>query len=327
MSHDPARSGRTRRLVLTLAPPVLMVLVPLVLVAGFGGRLPARAFVEGASPQYASTWSRWVGMHLYPAVLFGGSWAVFFHRYWNWPELQRLLATLSMAFGVSLAVTEGIHVLTLVGAHGPVPTPGWAVPAEVTAAAGAALAGWRLSGPLPPPPEAGAAPPPGAPVLSLAPGLRAVYAASTLSRRRLLYGLAWLALAGLQAAGGSSVWQGATFFAVAGVAEVLQARTRLRIDAGGVEVALPWFGGLRRIVPFTAVAYAEALPAASGRGLGLFGSSRGWGFVSGPGPVLALKLTEGRPFLYSTRDAGTAAALVNGMLSRIREDAGRADRR
>ncbi|MEO3874817.1 hypothetical protein ABGB18_39035 [Nonomuraea sp. B12E4] len=44
----------------------------------------------------------------------------------------------------------------------------------------------------------------------------------------------------------------------------------------------------------------------------------GWRLVNGKGPVLALSLADGRWFIYSTKEAETAAALINGWLNRER---------
>ncbi|MGI5160478.1 hypothetical protein [Microbispora sp. CA-102843] len=79
----------------------------------------------------------------------------------------------------------------------------------------------------------------------------------------------------------------------------------------------------RSPVPYDQVLFASVRPRTSGmRTGGMIGGSRGWGYVSGRGPVLALRLTDGREFLYSTRDAETAAALVNASLARARGGAG-----
>ncbi|WP_405395736.1 hypothetical protein [Microbispora hainanensis] len=162
------------------------------------------------------------------------------------------------------------------------------------------------------PQQDAARPPLGVPLLPLAPGRRAVYAASAWYPRSLLLGAAMLAFG----------WFGLFNLALMGLAAILSARTRLRIDGGGVEVSLPGLGGLRRVVPYDTVLFASVRPEASGRGLGIIGGSRGWGYVSGREPVLALRLPDGREFLYSTRDAETAAALVNASLARARGDAG-----
>ena len=145
-----------------------------------------------------------------------------------------------------------------------------------------------------------------------------MFAVSTWSWRKLRKGTMILLFMVLAVSVGAGGWQGVVGLGLVAVFEMLQVRTRLQIDGTGVEVTLPWLGRLRRAVPYTACVSPRSGPE-SGARLGLIGGSRGWGYVNGHGPVLALKLTDGREFLYSTRDAETAAALVNGSLNRARQ--------
>ncbi|KAB8183752.1 hypothetical protein [Microbispora catharanthi] len=212
--------------------------------------------------------------------------AMFMH-YGRWPELQRWVTASSLAMGVSMGASNGFAVTALIDAEHPVPRQVWATPAEI------------------------------------APSQRAVYAVTTWHRAPLLQGTAFLALAWFWAPDFSSSWQPPTMAAILGVFLILQARTRLRVDGRGVEVSLPWLGGLRRTLPYDAVQFASARPRGPGMGPGgLIGGGKGWGYVSGRGPVLALRLTDGREFLYSTRTADTAAALVNASLACVRGAAG-----
>ncbi|MGW5264377.1 hypothetical protein ACWEQG_25670 [Microbispora sp. NPDC004025] len=320
--YDTGRPGRPRRLVLTLAPPVLAFLGLLLLYAVFRDRLPDRAYVPGQEPRWASDWGGWLRSAAFTVGIFEVVFLAAFTHYWRWPGLQRWTATTSSAVGVSMATGNCVAVVTLIDSAGPVALPAWEVPAEIILTLLGGAAGWWLSGPLPPAPGAYTAPPPGVPLLSLAPAQRAVYAVSAWHPRSLLQGAAMLAVAWFGFFNFARSWQGATLLGLMGLTAVLSARTRLRIDGTGVQVSLPGLGGLSRAVPYDTVLFASVRPEASGRGLGMIGGSRGWGYVSGRGPVLALRLTDGREFLYSTRDAEAAAALVNGALTRARGAAG-----
>ncbi|WP_169982043.1 hypothetical protein [Microbispora sp. H10836] len=321
--YDTGRPGRPRRLVLTLAPPVLALLGLLLLYAVFRDRLPGRAYVSGWEPRWAPDWDDWLSLVAQYTGVIEVALLVGFAQYWRWPELQRWMAACSVAMGVSAATGNGVAMTALIDAAGPATPPSWKVPAEIVATVLGGAAGWWLSGPLPPTPWARTAPPPGVPLLPLTPAQRAVYAVSTWHRAPLLQGAALLALAWFWAPHFSSSWQPPTMAALLGVFLVLQTRTRLRVDGRGVEVSLPWLGGLRRALPYDAVLFAAVRSRGSGTGPGgLIGGSKGWGYVSGRGPVLALRLTDGREFLYSTRDAETAAALVNGALTRARGTTG-----
>ncbi|MEN3536138.1 hypothetical protein AAH991_13565 [Microbispora sp. ZYX-F-249] len=320
--YDTGRPGRPRRLVLTLAPPVLALLGLLLLYAAFRDRLPERAYVSGWEPRWAPGWGKWLQSLALSIGVFEVVFLAAFAHYWRWPGLQRWTAATSVAVAVSIATGNGVGVTTLIDSAGPAALPAWEVPVEITLTLLGGAAGWWLSGPLPPAPGAHTAPPPGVPLLSLAPAQRAVYAVSAWHPRSLLQGAVMLAFAWFGFFNLSRSWQGAALMGLLGLIAVLSARTRLRIDGSGVEVSLPGLGGLRRAVPYDTVLFAAVRPKASGRGLGMIGGSRGWGYVSGRGPVLALRLTDGREFLYSTRDAETAAALVNGALTRTRGAAG-----
>ncbi|MEU8177101.1 hypothetical protein AB0C14_29860 [Microbispora hainanensis] len=315
--HD---AGRLRRLILTAAPPFLIPLVPLLLVVVFRHRLPDQTLdAAGWSPDLSAGLRRWWTDAVLPAGLGEVLFVAMFMHYGRWPELQRWVTASSLALGVSKGASNGFAVAALIDAEGPVPRQAWATPAEIALTLLAAVAGWWLAGPPPPRPTATGTPPPGLPMLSLAPGQRAVYAVSTWHRAPLLQGAMFLALAWFWAPYFSPFWQQPTMAAFLGVFLVLQARTRLRVDSRGVEVSLPWLGCLRRALPYDAVQFASARPRTSATGPGgLIGGSRGWGYVSGREPVLALRLTDGREFLYSTRDAETAAALVNASLARAR---------
>jgi len=325
---DPAEPGRIRRLVLTAAPPLLIVAVPLLVLSLYGGRLPDHAYVKGWDDPsaYPSRWNGWTVNLIFSLVYFEVFSIGLFLRYWRWPELQRWLVTFSFACGVFVPLSGALETFMLFDATGPVPVPTGLIVAELALAALAGLLGRLLAGPLPAPPEASAVPPPQAPALALTPESRAMFAVSTWSWRRLWRGMGFLVLAVFLVSVGSDAWQGPVLVGLIALFEMLQVRTRLQIDGTGVGVTLPWLGGLRRTVPYTVVRFAEVRSDASNARLGLIGGARGWGYVNGHGPVLALKLTDGREFLYSTRDAETAAALVNGSLHRARQGAASADR-
>jgi hypothetical protein len=319
--HD---AGRLRRLILTAAPPFLIPLVPLLLVVVFRHRLTDQALnAAGWSPVLSAGLRRWWTDALFIAGVAEVAFVAMFMHYGRWPELQRWVTASSLSMGVSIAASNGFAVAALIDAEHPVPRQAWATPAEIALTLLAAVAGWWLAGPLPSVPRAAGTPPPGVPMLALTPDQRAVYAVSTWHRAPLLQGAAFLALAWFWAPGFSPFWQQPTMAALLGVFLVLQARTRLRVDGRGVEVSLPWLGGLRRALPYDAVQFASVRPRTSATGPGgLVGGGKGWGYVSGRGPVLALRLTDGREFLYSARDAEAAAALVNTTLTRMRAGTG-----
>ncbi|MET9069045.1 hypothetical protein [Streptosporangium sandarakinum] len=322
---DPARPGRIRRLAVTVAAPLLVPAVSYPLVAWYGTRLPDRAYLDGGRPEYASTWDGWLSGQFHGFLIVGAFCVLVFVHYWRWPGLQRLTATLLAAVCAARAVSDGARVTLLIDAAGPVPQPTWLLGVELAALVIGGLLGWVLSGPLPAPLTTSDPPPPAAHAMALTPEQRAVFTASSWMRWPLLGGTVSLCLAALV-----FVWDGerpelAVILALNGLFTMLQTRVSLQIDRNGVHVTFPLLGNLGRSVPYATVRFAEVRSTTSGARLGLFGGSRGWGYVGGRGPVLALVLADGREFLYSTRDAETAAELVNGALARERQGAGSAD--
>ncbi|MGV9325409.1 hypothetical protein [Streptosporangium sandarakinum] len=324
---DPARPGRIRRLAVTVAAPLLVPAVSYPLVAWYGTRLPDRAYVGtwAEDPRYAPTWDGWVSGQVHMSFVQGAIWFLVFGCYWRWPDLQRWMATIAAASSAALAVSNTVRAALLIDAAGPVPQPAWLLFAEAAALACGGLLGRLLAGPLPSPPTTSAPPPPEAPAMALAPGQRAVFTASSWTKRQLLRGAVLITLSALALLVGTRTWQIPALMLLYGLFEALQARTSLLIDRTGLHVTFPLLGRLRRSVPYATVRFAEVRSGVSGAWLGLTGGSRGWGYVGGRGPVLALVLADGREFLYSTRDAETAAELVNGALARERQGAGSAD--
>ncbi|MGI5286106.1 hypothetical protein ACQEVF_22595 [Nonomuraea polychroma] len=318
---DPAAPGRLRRLTLTAVPPLLLLIVPAALVGLYGERLPDRAYVDNwaANPQYAPTWDGWLSGQRFSLLLFEAALVLPFLRYWRVPQAQRIMVALSFLVGASLSVSAALWLTMLVDASGPLARPAWHLPVEIGATAAAALLGYLAAGPMPSPPEATATPPADAPTMALGPYQRVLFVTSAWSRRGLLVAVALGTIAALTLSNGSSAWQGTALLALWTIFAAVQARTRLQIDGSGITVRASWLPVLRRTVPYSLVRFAEARSEAPPGRYKLDDSEAGWGVVSGKGPVLALSLSDDRWFVYSTREAETAAALVNGWLSRQRQ--------
>ncbi|MFG1942090.1 hypothetical protein [Nonomuraea sp. NPDC048826] len=319
-SSDFAAPGRLRRLTLTIVPPLLVVVAPQMLVGRHGDELPARAYVDNwaADAAHAPTWESWLAQQWLPLLLFEAALLVPFLCYWRLPRLQRGMAALASAVGASRAASVALSVTALAGAQGPVPAPPWHLPVEIAVTAVAVVLGYLAAGPLPEPPEATAVPGPEAPAMTLGPSQRVLFVTSAWSARRLVAAVALGALTVLSVGNGSGAWQGTALLGVWTVFQAAQARTRLQIDHTGLTVRAAWLPVLRRTVPYHLVrsAQADAQPP-EGR-YRLEDGGEGWGVVSGRGPVLVVRLGDDRRFVYSTREAEIAAALVNGWLTRQR---------
>ncbi|MEU7856214.1 hypothetical protein [Nonomuraea sp. NPDC049141] len=318
---DLAAPGRLHRLILTAVPPLLMLIVPTVLVGIYGGRLPDRAYVDSwaTTTEYAPTWEDWVSQHRFSLVLFEAALLVPFLRCWRLPQAQRAMVILSFVVGVSVSVSGALWLMTLLDAPGPMPRPAWHLAVEIAATVAAAVLGYLAAGRLPSPPEATAAPPPHTPAMELGPSQRIMFVTSSWSARRLVVAAVLGAVTALSVDNFSDAWQGTALLALWTIFEAAQTRTRLQIDASGITVRPSWLPVLRRTVPYSSVRFAEARSEPPPGRYKLDDGEAGWGVVTGKGPVLVLSLTDDRRFVYSTRAAETAAALVNGWLSRQRQ--------
>ncbi|MFD1500667.1 hypothetical protein, partial [Streptosporangium lutulentum] len=200
--------------------------------------------------------------------------------------------------------------------------------AEAGVAAGALALGRIAAGPLPPEPRAVTPPPPHAPSMPLAPYQRAVFTASAWSVRPLLVAVALTALimwVGVEryADGHDITLIGfAGWYSMIGLVFPLfiaaPAYTRVQIDGSGVTVRVPMLPVLSRTVPYEGIRFAEVGSESPPGRYRLSDTDSGWGVVTGKGPVLVVSLADSRSFVYSTREAETAARLINGWLNRQR---------
>ncbi|MEU8398764.1 hypothetical protein AB0C28_26515 [Nonomuraea sp. NPDC048892] len=320
-SSDLAARGRLRRLTLTVLPPLLVVAVPMITVSWYGDRLPDRAYVDSwsALPQDAPSWEGWLSQQWMSLVVFEAALIFPFLCYRRLPQLQRGVVALAFFVGVSRATAVVLSVAALAGQPGPVPSPPWHRAVEIAVTVAAVAVGYLAAGPVPKPPEAKVAPPVHAPAMALGPTQRALFVTSAWSRPRLVAAAVLGTLTVLSTFAGSETWQGPVLLGAWTLFELAQARTRLQIDDAGITVRAAWLPALHRTLPYRLIRFAQA---STGRPPGryrLHDGDDGWGITSGRGPALVARLSDDRQFVYSTRGAETAAALVNGWLSRQRQ--------
>jgi hypothetical protein len=320
-----ASRGRLRRLALLLVPMVVASGVPWLLVSRYEDRLPDRAYVEGWSrvgPRYADlapTWSSWSAGWLY-CLLFALVLAAMFWRLRQWPQLQRMLVAVSWVFG-GIAVAEaasGVFSLLDVNGYPQQPAAWWygGLGALVGLLGGGV--GWVLAGAAPPLREAADPPAPDLPVRSLGPTERAMFSETVWSAKARAVGVALL-VCGPAVLLLDLYWSGmAVILLVQGLGMVLQAKARIQVDGVGLLLTLPLLGRAGRRVAYRHVRHAEIVEGFPAGGWGLADNKRHWGYVTGRGPAVVLRLTDDRPFIASLRDPATAAALINGQLARER---------
>ncbi|SDL84041.1 hypothetical protein [Nonomuraea jiangxiensis] len=316
-STDFAAAGRIRRLVLTAAGPVALVALSLTLIAILAGGLPQRIHLVSGAIHTEAVGSRpvWSSQPLYgTAVWLEGLLIFTFLRSWRVPSVQRVLVALSFVLGLAVPVTGVLSVLEkgdlLKGAL----WPGWRV-AEIVAVLVAACLGWLAAGRLPRAAEVTAAPPSQAPALPLGPFQRVMFVTYMWSWRRLLIAGMLAALTAWVMSDGGNGWLAPGACGLLTLYEAAQVSTRLQIDASGITVTPRWVPALARRIPYGMVRFAEVRSEPPRQA---DDRADGWRMVSGKGPVLAVSLADDRWFLYSTKEAETAAALVNGWLNRER---------
>ncbi|MEU4537276.1 hypothetical protein AB0G15_20655 [Streptosporangium sp. NPDC023825] len=318
---DHAAQGRLRRLILTIAGPLLLLVVPMTLVTLYGEFLPDRVYIQnwGIDTKRTATWQDWTSQPLWGMVMWFEVLAVTsFLSYWRLPRVQRALVMFSCYIGVAVPLVGALWLLRLADTPDAAARPAWHLAVEIAATVGALALGWVAAGPMPSAPVVAAAPPPNAPTMELGPVQRAMFVTSAWSARRLLFAAVLAAVTVWAVSTATGAWQGAVLLTLWTVFEAAQAHTRLQIDGSGVTVELPWLPTVRRTLPYEMVRFATVRSEAPPGRYRLDDGKAGWGVVGGKGPVLALSLSDDRWFVYSTREAETAAALVNGWLSRER---------
>ncbi|MFB9469497.1 hypothetical protein ACFFR3_08255 [Nonomuraea salmonea] len=318
---DYAAQGRLRRLAIAVLGPLPMFLVPVLLVATMGDELPERVRVHGWSfaTRVEFTWQAWSAQPVWGLLVWVEALSVLaFLSFWHVPWGQRVVAALGVVTGSVIPVAWGLWALGLTATLGGAAAPGLPLVVKVAGYAAAFGLGWWLAGALPRHPEADGPVSPWVRVRPIGAAERVMFVTSLWSWRRvvvgglMLVGVVWLATRGLD-----WPWLGFLVLVVLGVFEASQAWCRLQVDAGGVSVALPWLR-VRRSVPWGWVRYAEVGDRVPKGRYKWDDSSWGWGAVGGRGPVLVVWLADGRRLVFSTPEAETGAALVNGWLERLR---------
>lgn len=191
----------------------------------------------------------------------------------------------------------------------------------LAAAAVSAGLGLLLAGKDAPAPPGNAEPGPLAPGLTLGRHESAAWTRTTGSRALAVTGAALLALGAV--VGAAAGWGWSASFLIPGAMFLLCCRLRVTVDRHGLSAGLPW-GGLPRIrIPLARVERASSRDV---RALADFG---GWGYRVHPGSsglvlrsgeALVAHLTTGSEFAVTVDDSATAAALLNALIARDREN-------
>jgi hypothetical protein len=325
-SPDPASQGRLRRLLLTLAPMGVAAVTPWLLVTVYRDRLPDHAFVDGWSrvgaefSHLAPTWSSWAAGYLL-CLLWAGLLGLAFARFRRWPHLQRALAMTSWAVAASTIAEAVCAVAAVLDVQGypTEPTAWWLGAVSTAAGLLGGAAGWAATGSMPLLPATAEAPPAGVRTRRLGPAERAMVSESVWSAKSRATGIALILCAPLVLLFNSFSSGAALGVLALGLAVVLQSKARILVDGTGVVLELPLLGGTRRRVPYQEIRHAEVIENGPSHGWWpVAENTRFWGYVTGRGPAMVLRLTEGPDFVASLRDPDSSVALVNGELTRTR---------
>jgi MFS family permease len=308
-------TGRVRRWAAALVPPALLVATPSAVAFAFHSRIAGQMGI-GA-----------VGAAVVLGAAVGGLAVVMMAWYQRSPALQRQTAVGIASISGLLGAQITLHVVSLIDAPAPDDirwfgmdgASAWFWGAALPVALAFGALAWAVAR-VDPPSAATAAPRADAPMLTLAPRQKAMFTAALWMRSNLWAGLVLLAsgtaLIVVSAVQGNSLLFGVLMGAL-GLWTVAQSRARLHIDERGISFATA--GTWASTTAYEHVLQAEVL-AASPRPSHFppGGGVRGWGASTGSGPALHLQLTNGRAFVFSTAEAGTAAALINAYLHRER---------
>lgn len=325
VSGEPRDLGWSRRLVLAVLPLIVGAVLPWLLLAAVGDRLPARALVgrwSRIAPEYwglAPTWSHWAWGYvvcLVVALLLGAA----FFPYRNWARAQRVLVLVGWLFAGYALAGAALDVWLLLDAHEPVvpQQPWWSGVARLVAVPVGGVVGRLLAGPLPAAQRRGTTPPRAAERLRLEPQERAVFAATATATPHLIVGVLLIAVGVWRLWAGGVEEPGGFFGCALGLLLVAHFRARLRIDDSGAWLTLPLLGGVWRHVPLDDTEYADVRMERA-RWSGIVGGRTSWGYAGRGGSAVVLHLTDGSEFLFTVgpeQRAHTAAGLVNSLLDR-----------
>ncbi|MET9347059.1 DUF1648 domain-containing protein [Streptomyces termitum] len=301
--------------VLTALPFVLAAAVTPLLIALWGDRLPdplATHFgLDGVPDGFTGPTAFAVLAAAVPLVL-GAAWTVFTHRSALWGAwlTSGLIGTL-----LGLVVRDNLDAATAADVRSPLSHLAVALGAGVVLA----LAGHGLSRLVPPEDAtaAGTRIAPGAPRLDLGAGEAAGWSRATASAP--LTALALLFLAGGVVAALLGPWPLLLLAVAVAVPGLALARVRVVVDRHGLTVRSTLFPRPRVHVPLAEIAGADVREV---RALREFG---GWGYrvrahrsgvVLRSGEALTVRRGNGREFVVTVPDAGTAAALLNTLAER-----------
>jgi hypothetical protein len=231
---------------------------------------------------------------------------------------------LTTAIGIGTAVLIGcllvFAVLANTGAHDPaqVHLPMWPLAVMLLAGVAAgALTWWLLdAGPH-------SAPAPSTPSLPLAQGEVAAWSRTEVSRA-LLFTSGALGLAGVLAMG-LDTWQPGLLLLVVGLVSAASAAVRVTVDHRGLTVASTILPRPRLALPLGRIVDAGSVQ------VGALGDFGGWGYRIRPnrrgvvlrsGEGLAVRMATGREYVVTVDDSATAAALLNGLVTRQAKERG-----
>lgn len=336
MSTDRSRPGQARPWVLGLTPLVLGAAGSAGLVAALRDRLPDLPHGTGGTGE-AQTWREVVLVPVYgltAATLIVGTYLLLSARS---PARKARIGVFTWPLGALALGSTLSAVLRNLDRPGPPAGPELWWTATPVAVAGllvlgllALLAAGRDPLDLP---DAISGPGASAPRLALAPHERAAWSRTVFSARAVANAATWIAIGTALILSQLGVYLTYWFLFLIGTSVLLaiNAWARVRVDENRVAVVAPWFG--RTI---TAVGLRHVVEARSGT-LSTEFDTRGWDYgaldrdrvlgyrAARDGETLILRLADGRDFVVTVEDAGTAAALVNTVLDRRREEASDAD--
>ncbi len=313
------------RLVVALAPVVLAAASAPALVLALGDRLPDLAYGTGG---YTGTES-WATIATLPLVWAAVAVGLVTAAVRRTPESgnTRLLVALAwpvaVATATSVASTVGRNLDRVPAAPGPEPLWAQSPVAEAALLVVALLGALTDRAVREPPAGAISRPAASSPRLELGPGEVAVWTRTVRSAPTLVVGAvsAGAIAAFLAVTTGPAEWVGVVLLLLVALKALAGSWVRIRVDAERVAVVQPLLRRSLVAVPLRQIVAARVRRLDRrefGRSAyGLVDAGRVVGHRSRrEGEALSLLLADGREFVTTTADAGTAAALVTSLLDR-----------
>ena len=311
-----------RRVILTVAPPLLVLGATGPIYASLAHRLPERLathFGPGGAADGFTTPDHFVSSSSLVLGVLSALLVVFVVLTRTNPRGQRFLVAGSFVLSAMMGLMYGMVALSNLDVTDPTSAraPGWLLPLTLLVAAAAGTMGYLLAGHVPNP-ERTEPVPHDVPRIALAEEERASWSQAVVTRSTLLAGVVVVVFGVAQTV--AFGWE-SVFVTLPGLILIAASSIRVIVDARGLTLRpslIPW---PRKRIPLSEIMVVHVQdinPRKDFGGWGYRSKGTASGLVVRTGEAIVVELTDNGTFVVTVDDAHTAAALLNTLAERAR---------